>query len=165
MEHQSAAQSHPPTSPDGSNPACVDCTTKGDDNENPVKLGLVDYLGPQMSDEELRIRSQLEEEVEKDLEEEIKQGIYALGLRLHRLYRQQKQRNIAKLLSKGKTSTKNKSVSEVNISIKMEGATEVKIKEITKEAVGKRSMMSDAVAENKGGLHAKKFNWANSLRS
>ncbi|KAL0396517.1 UNVERIFIED_CONTAM: hypothetical protein Scaly_0100100 [Sesamum calycinum] len=43
-----------------------------------------------MSVEELKIREELERDVEKGLEEEIKDGIYRLALRLHRLYQHQK---------------------------------------------------------------------------
>lgn len=68
------------------------------------------------SGEELRIWRELEEEVEKTLEEEIKDQIYHLALRLNRLYQHQMER------------TKEKSFSEVNISISVKGRTKVKIK-------------------------------------
>lgn len=45
-----------------------------------------------MSADELNIFRELEKDVERDLEEEIKDGIYHLALRLHRLYQHQKER-------------------------------------------------------------------------
>ena len=45
-----------------------------------------------MSAEELKIRKELEMDVERDLEAEIKDGIYHLALRLHRLYQHQKKK-------------------------------------------------------------------------
>ncbi|KAK3011802.1 hypothetical protein RJ639_012503 [Escallonia herrerae] len=44
------------------------------------------------------IRGELEMDVERDLDEEIKDGIYHLALQLHRLYQHQKERNDKKLL-------------------------------------------------------------------
>ncbi|KAI9165594.1 hypothetical protein LWI28_017095 [Acer negundo] len=78
-----------------------------------------------MSEEELKIRGELESEIESNLEEEIKDGIYHLALRLHRLYQNHKERNAKQA---------NKTISEVNISIKMEGGTKIEIKEMKKEA-------------------------------
>ncbi|KAI9125013.1 hypothetical protein K1719_003629 [Acacia pycnantha] len=83
-------------------------------------------LGSAMSEKEMKIRSELEMEVERDLEEELKDGICNLSLRLHRLYQRQKERE-------SEVDKTTKALSEVNISIKMEGKTRVEIKETRKE--------------------------------
>ncbi|KAL5753359.1 hypothetical protein ACOSQ2_023866 [Xanthoceras sorbifolium] len=130
-----------------------------------------------MSEEELKIRGELESEIESNLEEEIKDAIYHLALRLHRLYKHQKERNNnnnAKkvIIDSGGDYKKNKTISEVNICIKMEGGTKIEIKEMKKEAPDKgitrpwtssrsENMLAAMVVSNNN----KKFDWANSLRS
>ena len=51
-----------------------------------VKKKNCNILAVPISEEELKIRSELGMEIERDLEEEIKEGIYHLALRLHRIY-------------------------------------------------------------------------------
>ncbi|KAF7135459.1 hypothetical protein RHSIM_Rhsim08G0014600 [Rhododendron simsii] len=125
-----------------------------------------------MSIEELKIRGKLEMDVERDLEAEIKDGIYHLALRLHRLYQHQKERNERELSAPGPKSqqglTKNKILSEVNISIRMDGATKVEIKEISKEARKHGNLRASSISENSKrmiGSNGTKFDWAKSLRS
>ncbi|XP_010531589.1 PREDICTED: uncharacterized protein LOC104807860 [Tarenaya hassleriana] len=84
-----------------------------------------------LSKQEQKIRDELEAEIEKNLEEEIKDGIYNLAVKLHRLYQQRRERE-ASDGSGGRPD--GKTLSEVNISIKMEGHTKIEIKETKKEA-------------------------------
>ncbi|KAJ9170414.1 hypothetical protein P3X46_018523 [Hevea brasiliensis] len=122
-----------------------------------------------MSNEELKIRSELEMDIERDLEQEITDGIYHLALRLHRLYQNQKERNKREISESGAAKkihqeTKKKLLSEVSISIKLDAGTKIEIKEIKKEAPTRpRSSRSDQNFQ--GMLHTKKFDWARSLRS
>lgn len=91
-----------------------------------------------MSEEELKIRSELEMEIERDLEQEIKDGIYHHALRLHGLYQQQKERNAIEGSGfetfQGQQRKNNHTFLEVYISIRMEGGTKIEIKETKKEA-------------------------------
>lgn len=109
------------------------------------------------SQDELKIRGELEMDVERDLEEEIKEEIYHLALRLHRLYRHQKERS-----GEIPMNARRKTLSEVNINIKMEGGTKIEIKEIKREA--REKGMSRL--KNSQGVHVddKKFDWMKSLR-
>ncbi|KAK9285149.1 hypothetical protein L1049_024334 [Liquidambar formosana] len=126
-----------------------------------------------MSDEELKIRSELEVDIERDLEEEIKDGIFHLALRLHRLYRHQKERNateVSEFSRENQRGTKKKkTLSEVNINIKMEGGTKIEFKEIKKEAPeSKGRPQTSSRSENTQGMMArdtKKFDWVKTLRS
>ncbi|XP_062021425.1 uncharacterized protein LOC133737995 [Rosa rugosa] len=121
------------------------------------------FSGASVSEEELKIRNELEMEVEKDLEEEIKDGICHLALRLHRLYQHQKERSASKL-----------AFCEVNINIQMEGGTKIEIKETKRPAPAEReksfpprpsSRSSTVRSVMKVGANTKKFDWAKSLRS
>lgn len=120
------------------------------------------------ADEELKIRQELEMDIERDLEEEIKDGIYHLALRLHRLYQHRKERS-----NKGEITSKElETLSEVNISIKMEGGTKVEIKETRKDQALPQKLVrppSSRSSENSKSLRfmstKKEFNWMNSLRS
>ncbi|KAG6725229.1 hypothetical protein I3843_02G015600 [Carya illinoinensis] len=114
------------------------------------------------------LRSEEELGIRRDLEEEIKEGIYHHALRLHRLYQQQKER-------------KNKTLLEVNISIRMEGGAKIEIKETKKDhgghdhERGRVPRTASARSENKMKLqlaavpqvnaNTKKFDWVKSLRS
>ncbi|CAK9147099.1 unnamed protein product [Ilex paraguariensis] len=123
-----------------------------------------------MSVEELKIRSELEMDVERDLEEEIMDKIYHLALRLHRLYQQQKERKARELSepeAKNQRGTNKKTLSEVNINIRMEGGTKIEIKEIKKDARESRQPWSSR-SDNGQAMVAsdtKKFNWEKTLRS
>ncbi|KAL2246645.1 uncharacterized protein LOC105176423 [Sesamum indicum] len=128
-----------------------------------------------MSVEELKIREELELDVEKGLEEEIKDGIYRLALRLHRLYQHQKD-SASKQKCDGRNergNTRGKMLSEVNINIKMEGGTTIQIKEIKKEAgrndrctripTPKHARKQESIAfQSPRGV---RFDWAQSLRT
>ncbi|XAR62501.1 hypothetical protein NMG60_11017274 [Bertholletia excelsa] len=119
--------------------------------------------------EELKIREELQIEVERDLEAEIKDEIYHLAFRLHRLYQHQNKRiNATKQLSdsgqEGKTQRKSR-LSEVNISIRMEGETKIEIREIKKDGRPRTSSTRSEHMPGKTGSSGKKFNWAGSLRS
>ncbi|XP_048132122.1 uncharacterized protein LOC115743046 isoform X2 [Rhodamnia argentea] len=138
--------------------------------------------GLSISDEESRIRGELELDVERDLEEEIKDGMYRLALQLHRLYQHQKERisrarQSAQSAAKNRRGIEEKSVSEVNISIKMEGGTKVVIRETKREATRDKTGPLRASGTPNSNRHSnnekhgtivrrvKKFDWANSLRS
>lgn len=139
-----------------------------------------------MSAEELKIRRELEMDVEKELAAEIKDEICNLSLRLIQLYQQQKEREEKEISQIGKhiqlADPKNKALSEVNINIRMQGGTEVKIEEAKKNArktspkpnlsskvetnAPKPSKLSEentrrrVVSESR-----KKFDWVKTLRS
>ncbi|GLU13059.1 hypothetical protein SLE2022_297060 [Rubroshorea leprosula] len=112
-----------------------------------------------MSEEELRIREELECEIERDLEEEIKDGIYHYALRLHRLYQHKMERHAI--------TGECKTLYEVNICIRMEAGIKIEIKEKTKkEAPEKGRLTTSARSLNAQTFNAnKKFDWARSLRS
>lgn len=102
-------------------------------------------------------------DVERDLEEEIKDGLCHLALRLHRLYQHQKER-----------SASNLAFCEVNINIQMEGGTKIEIKETKKPAPAEKekgfpprpsSRSGNMKPVMKVGANIKKFDWAKSLRS
>ncbi|XP_060185823.1 uncharacterized protein LOC132615272 [Lycium barbarum] len=116
-----------------------------------------------MNTDEMKIRGELERDVERDLEDEIKEGICQLALRLHRLYKYQEERNTKKSVDDIRTKVKNtKALSEVNINIKMEGGTKIEIKEIKKEA--RRSSKASSNAQRMV-TRPPKFDWTQSLRS
>ncbi|KAI3669211.1 hypothetical protein L6452_40438 [Arctium lappa] len=124
-----------------------------------------------MSTDELKIFRELEKDVERDLEEEIKDGIYHLAFKLHRLYQHQKERNKMEPLepyTKGQ-HTKSKTLSELNINIRMENGTKIEIKE-TKNGttqVSPRRPKSSTTVNTKTITppNKKKFNWESTLRS
>nr|GME14912.1 uncharacterized protein LOC109180280 [Ipomoea batatas] len=114
------------------------------------------------SNEEKKIWGELERDVERDLEEEIKDGICKLALRLHRLYRDQKERNND---NNGANSDDSKTLSEVSINIRMEGGTKIEIKEIKKEAHRSSSSTRRGGAPPPLPPRGQKFDWTNTLRS
>ncbi|KZV53770.1 hypothetical protein F511_00036 [Dorcoceras hygrometricum] len=116
-----------------------------------------------MSVEELKIRGELEMEVERDLEEEIKDSIYHLALRLHQL---KKARHF-----NYQNSTR-EYMSEVNINITMEGGAN-KMKKKGSRTNRPTLVITSAARSppNVGGHsagspchHKSKFNWEKSLR-
>ncbi|KAL9241376.1 hypothetical protein vseg_015496 [Gypsophila vaccaria] len=130
-----------------------------------------------MTEEEAKIRAELETDIEKDLEEEIKGQICRLALHLHHLYQNRKNRhdsktnyahvNPGKKILKQPMTQKNNDVSEIHISINKDGETKVEIRELKKKAhrvvplhVHKQNNRS---SNSKYG--AKKFEWTQSLRS
>ncbi|KAJ8562578.1 hypothetical protein K7X08_031030 [Anisodus acutangulus] len=120
-----------------------------------------------MNTDEMKIRGELEKDVERDLEDEIKEGICQLALRLHRLYKHQEERNTQKSIDNlgtkdGMQGTNTKALSEVNINIKMEGGTKIEIKEIKKEA--RRSSKASSNVQRMV-TRPSKFDWTQSLRS
>ncbi|KAI3767800.1 hypothetical protein L2E82_18210 [Cichorium intybus] len=126
-----------------------------------------------MSTEEVKIFRELEKDVERDLEEEIKDGIYHLAFRLHRLYQHQKERyggESSDPLTKEQQHSNNKTLSELNINIRMENGTKIEIKETkngtTKGSPRPRSKSSASVnLKTITPITKKKFNWENTLRS
>ncbi|KAI3725696.1 hypothetical protein L1987_65488 [Smallanthus sonchifolius] len=125
-----------------------------------------------MSTDELNIFRELEKDVERDLEEEIKDGIYHLALRLHRLYQHQKERysgESSEPHTKEQQHAKNKILSELNINIRMENGTKIEIKE-TKNGITHvsprhpRSSTSTNIKKPAPAIR-KKFNWESTLRS
>ncbi|KAJ4966659.1 hypothetical protein NE237_018508 [Protea cynaroides] len=121
-----------------------------------LRNNLANNCNLSMSNEESKIRAELEADVEKNLEEEIKDGICHLALQLHRLYQHQSGRN-----------ARESSNSEVQITIKMDGGSKIEINEIKKVArVNPRPQISNE--EGKQGMvfpRTKKFNWVDTLRS
>lgn len=128
-----------------------------------------------MSNEEMKIRNEIENDIERDLEAEIKDEIYHLALRLHRLYQHQKERNTKEASRNNgmkpsyQLVVKKKTVSEVNINIKMEGDTRVEIKATTKKEEPKRTTPRRASRPDGGQgserSKAMKLEWEKSLRS
>ncbi|KAM3338564.1 hypothetical protein P3S68_030650 [Capsicum galapagoense] len=123
-----------------------------------------------MNSNEMKIRGELERDVERDLEDEIKEGICQLALRLHRLYKHQEERNNTKKAiddhgtRDNARGTSAKTLSEVNINIKMEGGTKIEIKEIKKEA-RRRSFKVSSNVQRMVNTRPPKFDWTQSLRS
>ncbi|KAK6923340.1 hypothetical protein RJ641_011644 [Dillenia turbinata] len=127
-------------------------------------------VGPSiMSKEELKIRNELLMDIERDLEEEIKEGIYHLALRLDKLYRHQRERKASTTLkpSPSQQLPKNKTLSEVNINIKMEGGTKIEIKEIKREVDRTEGRVHSSMSRSEvmASQDAKKLNWVKTLRS
>ncbi|KAK8586661.1 hypothetical protein V6N12_021190 [Hibiscus sabdariffa] len=122
------------------------------------------YQGAAMCEDEWRIRGELETEIERDLEQEIKDGIYHLAFKLHRLYQHKRERN-AEDISESGGKQNDKTLSEVNISIKMEGGTRIEIKETKKDQPLRPRTRSSRSKDVKGMLGSKRFDWANSLRA
>ncbi|XP_065858771.1 uncharacterized protein [Euphorbia lathyris] len=93
-----------------------------------------------MSSEEAKFRRELQMEIENDLEKEIKDGIYNLAMRLHRLYQHQNQRQ------NNNYKRRRKMLHEVNISIKLKGGVNIEIIESKKEQKIRRP--STAISES-----------------
>lgn len=146
-------------------------------NDNPLRVNKAEKIRQKLvsnnlSEEELKIKNELEIEIENDLEEEIKEEIYRLAFKLHRLYQNRKKRENEQ---GGMQESIEKTISEVNVSIKMEGGTRIEIKEIKKKekesSINNRPRSSRS--ENNGGFQRmtvcsdgiKKFDWRNSLRA
>ncbi|MED6208917.1 hypothetical protein PIB30_049689 [Stylosanthes scabra] len=125
-----------------------------------------------ISAEELKIRSELEMEIEKHLEDEIKDSIYWLALRLCRIYKQRKERNNNNANDNSvRSSNNNGAFCGVNIWVRiMEGGrrtTKVEIKDVAKRVVCPKSpyRQNNVVKEVNGfGARNKKFDWVNTLR-
>ncbi|XP_068643994.1 uncharacterized protein [Aristolochia californica] len=103
-----------------------------------------------LSDEERKIRIELETKIEKGLEEELKQGICHLALRLHSLYQNQE-------------GNRKNAFTELNVTVRMEGESKIEIFEIKKGNCGKLRTLSPVAAHKlpfAGG-----FSWAKTLRS
>nr|DAD22060.1 TPA_asm: hypothetical protein HUJ06_023523 [Nelumbo nucifera] len=128
-----------------------------------------------MLDEELKIRAELEMDIERDLEEEIKDGICRLALRLHRLYQHQMERNARETSpipsgARVRSQVQNTIFSEVIINIRMEGGSKIEINEIKKEVGEKgrpKASKSKIVEDRQGkmGSCGKEFDWVRTLRS
>ncbi|KAK9136132.1 hypothetical protein Syun_015462 [Stephania yunnanensis] len=128
-----------------------------------------------ISNEEAKIREELEDDIERDLEAEIKDQICLLALRLHRLYQHQRERILRELLKSGdQLSSKDNLFSEMNIRIKMEGGSEIEIsetKKVTNTASESKSTKALQSSNNKSTCseilhkHGKEFNWVKTLRS
>ncbi|XP_077214284.1 uncharacterized protein LOC143849121 isoform X2 [Tasmannia lanceolata] len=123
-----------------------------------------------ISEEELKIRGELEIEVERDLEEEIKDDIIHLALRLHRLYQHQKDRDMRDQTTfSGEPQSKIKSsiFTEVSITIRMEAGSKVEIHETKKEIREKGRLKNIKLDYKQSNMspNAKEFNWERTLRS
>lgn len=119
-----------------------------------------------MSNEEFKIRGELENEVERDLEDEIKDGICNLALRLHRLYQHQKARDV-----EFQSKMNEAAFTEVNITIRMEGESTIQILQNKKE-IGDKAMRTPQtqrlkLEERQSRVRSspKEFDWARTLRS
>lgn len=121
-----------------------------------------------MSLEELRIRGELEKDIERELEKEIKDGICGLALKLHRLYHHQK-----KMERKNHVFSHQEVISIIINIVRTEGhdhETRIEVKEIKKNIQEKTA----AAGGGRGSLvhhqkkiapKSKKFDWTKSLRS
>ncbi|GLT73515.1 hypothetical protein SLA2020_453670 [Shorea laevis] len=121
---------------------------------------------------ELKIRNELEMDIERDLEEEIKDGLYHHALRLHRLYQQQKERNAKQapgFETESQQRNNNRTLLEVNICISMEGGTKFEIKETRKEADREKGRPRTSRSEKMWApvvpATTKKVDWVKTLRS
>ncbi|KAK7309743.1 hypothetical protein RJT34_06716 [Clitoria ternatea] len=123
------------------------------------RTGNHNILGRSVSAEELKIRSEMGMEIERDLEEEIKEGIYHLALRLSRLYQQRKEKNAKEEASSERGNTV---LSELNIRIRMEGGTKIEIREVSKEKGEKGYCPSPR--NNYRAQNEKKVDWVKTLR-
>lgn len=128
---------------------------------DPPKDGMKNYhyghMNLPISEEERIIRCELEKEVERSLEEEIKDGICNLALRLHRLYQHQKER-----------TKKSEAYTELNITIKMEGRSRIEICECKKSPKqgGHRFGKEDDKQTTKNvSTNVREFDWVKTLRS
>ncbi|XP_057443629.1 uncharacterized protein LOC130735747 [Lotus japonicus] len=119
-------------------------------------------LGAIISEEELKIRSELGMKIERDLEEEIKEGIYNLALRLHRILQQRKERD-AKEASE--LDNRTRALSEVKINIRMEGETKIEIKEVSKEPAEKGCHSPQGCRPKNNVKAVKKVDWEKTLRA
>ncbi|KAK9112886.1 hypothetical protein Scep_020405 [Stephania cephalantha] len=136
-----------------------------------------------ISNEEAKIREELEDDIERDLEAEIKDQICQLALRLHRLYQHQRERILRELLKSGdQLSSKDNLFSEMNIRIKMEGGSKIEISETKKvmntaseskstnkapQSSNNKSTCSEIVHKHGKVTDqtGKEFNWVKTLRS
>ncbi|CAL5189067.1 unnamed protein product [Lathyrus oleraceus] len=112
-----------------------------------------------ISAEELKIRSELAMKIEKDLEEEIKEGIYNLARRLNRVFQQRKEREAKEALC-DTVNNKTRALSKVVINIGVEGGTKIEIKEVNKEAKERRCDFRP----RKDLKEVKEIDWERSLR-
>ncbi|AES96049.1 uncharacterized protein [Medicago truncatula] len=117
-----------------------------------------------VSAEELKIRSELAMMIERDLEEEIKEGLYNLARRLLRIFQQRKERD-AKDAAFVKVDNKIRALSEVIIRMRMEGGTKIEIKEVNKEANKKGCAFTPNFRPKKCLKEVKKIDWEKSLRA
>jgi hypothetical protein len=115
-----------------------------------------------ISEEELKIRSELAMKIERDLEEEIKEGLYNLARRLHRIFQQRKLREAKETACK--LDNKIRALSEVIIRIRIEGGTKIEIKEVNKEANEKGCSFRKNFGQKKCLKEVKKIDWEKSLR-
>ncbi|XP_058078136.1 uncharacterized protein LOC131226497 [Magnolia sinica] len=140
-------------------------------DRSPVEGPQKSNFGPAaMSSEELKIRAELECEVERDLEEEIKDGICHLALRLHRLYQHQKEIGARHSSTKGaefQNEARDVTFTEVNITIRIEGGSKFEVHESKKEICNKGYTQNKRLEDKKGkmGPSTKKFDWERTLRS
>lgn len=112
-----------------------------------------------VSAEELKIRSELGMKIERDLEEEIKESIYNLAIRLHRIIQHRKERD-TKEEACDKVHKKTRAISEVIISMRIGGGTKIEIKEVNKEANEREC----SFRPKKCLKEVKKIDWEKNLR-
>jgi hypothetical protein len=96
--------------------------------------------------------------IERELEEEIKEGLYNLARRLLRIFQQRKERD-------AKVDNKIRALSEVIIRMRMEGGTKIEIKEVNKEANKKGCAFTPNFRPKKCLKEVKKIDWEKSLRA
>ncbi|RWR92482.1 hypothetical protein CKAN_02169400 [Cinnamomum micranthum f. kanehirae] len=171
MEHLDLSINQTDNSPHSTNSNAIwsNCAITVHKGVSGAKGGKTGNLGAvPMSNEELKIRGELENEVEGGLEDEIKDGICRLALRLHRLYQHQKTRD-AEFRSKMNEEV----FTEVNITIRMEGESTIQIHE-NKKAIGNKAMVMTPAQTQRFKLDEKQsrvcpslkeFNWVQTLRS
>ncbi|XP_045809508.1 uncharacterized protein LOC123903873 isoform X1 [Trifolium pratense] len=123
-----------------------------------VDMSHKNVLEVPISAEELKIRSELAIKIERDLENEIKEGLCNLARRLHRIFQQRKLREAKEEACK--VDNKIRELSEVIIRIRIEGGTKIEIKEVKKEANEKGGNFG----QKKCLKEVKKIDWEKSLR-
>lgn len=111
-------------------------------------------MNKKKSEEEEKIRGELEMDIKRELEVEIKEEICRLAVRLHRLYQYQTH-------ARNHSYKNNKEVSGFNITIKLDGGSMTKVE--VKEIIKNNTMLKQHLINTPN--NTKKFDWANSLRS
>ncbi|KAH0452122.1 hypothetical protein IEQ34_019421 [Dendrobium chrysotoxum] len=134
-----------------------------------IRLGnLFKELVPE---EERKIWIELENEIEKNWEEEIKDGIRRQALQLHKLYQQRAERisktTSAAEINRTKSKSSKKAFTEITISIRTGGGCSIQIHEHKIDDIHKGRPQSSR-SETKEGrpiYTGKNFDWSQTLRS
>lgn len=120
-----------------------------------------------MSLEELRIRGELEKDIERELEKEIKDGICGLALRLHRLYHHDQKKMAER---KNRLLSHEEVISIIINIVRSEGhdhETRIEVKEMIKKNIQEKTGGGGNLVHHQKNIvpKSKKFDWTKSLRS